>query len=187
MPWEWQKKLFMIANSYGLIAFSSAFDESSADFLKSINNPIFKISSFENTDLELIKYISKIKKPIILSAGLANISELNDAVKILKKNARNNFALLKCTSSYPADNVDLNIKTIQDMKKKFKCPVGFSDHTKDIYASIAAVSIGAEIIEKHVKLDDEKSIDSQFAIDTSDLKKLVDGCNKAYLSIGKKF
>lgn len=186
-PWEWHKEIFDLAKKNGLLAFSSVFDDTSISFLKKLNNPIFKISSFENTDIELIKNAALTKKPIIISSGLASLSELNEAVNTIKKFGNKKFAILKCTSAYPATEKDINLKTILDIKKKFKCIVGFSDHTKDIYAAIGSVAQGAQIIEKHVKLDDENTVDSKFAINCSELKKLVDGCNKVYDSVGKIF
>ena len=185
-PWHWQKELFEYANKLGLICFSSVFDDTSIDFLEKINNPIYKISSFENTDLELIKNTSMKKKPVILSTGLASLSEINSAVKILKKKIPQKFALLKCTSTYPAKSLDNNLHTIQDMSKKFKCVVGLSDHTEGIEIAIGATALGAKIIEKHVKLeDDSSSVDSKFAIDTNELKKLVQGCRNVFEAKGK--
>ena len=117
-PWEWHKEIFDLAKKNGLLAFSSVFDDTSISFLKKLNNPIFKISSFENTDTELIKNAALTKKPIIISSGLASLSELNEAVNIIKKFGNKKFAILKCTSAYPATEKDVNLKTILDIKKK---------------------------------------------------------------------
>ena len=187
-PWEWQKELFQYANKIGLICFSSVFDDSSIKFLNKINNPIYKISSFENTDLELIKNASLKKKPIILSTGLATKAELNEAVKTIKKFGNKKFALLKCTSSYPAKSIDNNLLTIRDISKQYNCVVGLSDHTQGIEIAIGAIALGAKIIEKHVKLkNDSSSVDSKFAIDTNELKKLVDNCKSVFDAKGKVF
>jgi pseudaminic acid synthase len=187
-PWSWQKELFNYAESMGLICFSSVFDDTSINFLNKINNPIYKISSFENTDLELIKNASLKKKPIILSTGLASLPDLKEAVKTIKKYGSGKFALLKCTSSYPAKSIDNNLLTIKDISKKFDCVVGLSDHTEGIEIPIAAVAMGAKIIEKHVKLEDDNvSVDSKFAISTNELKKMVSSCKNVFNARGKIF
>ncbi len=187
-PWGWQKELFDYAKNLGLICFSSVFDDTAIEFLQRINNPIYKISSFENTDLELIKNASLKKKPVILSTGLASLSDLNEAVNIIKKYGSGKFALLKCTSSYPAKSIDSNLLTINDISKKFNCIVGLSDHTEGIEIAIGAVAMGAKIIEKHVKLeDDNTSVDSKFAISTNELKKLVTSCKNVFDARGKVF
>ena len=131
-------------------------------FLESINNPIYKIASFENTDLELIKKVSKTKKPLIISLGMTNLDEICEAVEVAKSNGCKDLTLLKCTSSYPAKNKELNLSTIIDLKRKFRCRVGFSDHTKDQIAPLVATSMGAEMIEKHVKLEDGIGLDQNF-------------------------
>ena len=187
-PWEWQKDLFEYSNKIGLICFSSVFDDTSIKFLSKINNPIFKISSLENTDLELIKNVAINKKPIIISTGLASLLDIKSAVQILKKYVPNKFALLKCTSCYPANAIDNNLNTINDMSKKFNCVVGLSDHTNGIEVAIGAVALGAKIIEKHVKLvNDNTSVDSKFAIDTEELKELVKSCKNVFNARGKIF
>tara|TARA_B100000287_G_scaffold432183_1_gene490933 strand:+ start:543 stop:1604 length:1062 start_codon:yes stop_codon:yes gene_type:complete len=187
-PWEWQKELFEYANRLGLICFSSVFDDTSIKFLKKLNNPIYKISSFENTDLELIKNACIEKKPIILSTGLASYSELKESVKIIKKYGCGKFALLKCTSSYPAKPIDNNLVTMIDISKRFNCVVGLSDHTTGTEIAMGAVALGAKIIEKHVKLEnDNTSVDSKFAINTEELKYLVTSCKKIFESRGKIF
>ena len=186
-PWEWHREIFKLAKKRGMLAFSSVFDDTSIKFLNKIGSPILKISSFENTDLELIKNAASTRKPIIISSGLASVEELDDAVSIIKKYGSKHFAILKCTSSYPSTEKDLNLKTLLDIKKRYKCKVGFSDHTQDIFAAIGSIALGAEIIEKHVKLENEKTVDSKFAITCDKLKLLVDGCNKAYDSLGKKY
>ena len=170
-----------------IICFSSVFDEESLQFLESINNPIYKIASFENTDLELIKKVSKTKKPLIISLGMTNLDEICEAVEVAKSNGCKDLTLLKCTSSYPAKNKELNLSTIIDLKRKFRCRVGFSDHTKDQIAPLVATSMGAEMIEKHVKLEDGIGLDSKFSMKAADFKELVKNCSIAKNSVGKVF
>ena len=138
-PWEWHATIFKKAKKLGITCFSSVFDESSVDFLEKFNVPAYKISSFESNHYPLIGRVIKTKKPIIISVGLNSLQEIKELLKFLKKNKCKNFALLKCTSSYPALPSDSNINTIKDMRKKFNCEVGLSDHTLGIGASIAAV------------------------------------------------
>ena len=185
-PWEWHAEIFKLAKRYGLIAFSSVFDESSVDFLEKLNVPAYKISSFENTDIPLIRKVAKTGKPLILSTGISTIDEITESIKEAKKHGCKNIALLKCTSAYPASPKSLNLKTIEYMRKKFKCEVGISDHTNSIGASISSVVHGASIIEKHFILDkSKKSVDDKFSIDAQDLKILVKETNNAWEAIGK--
>ena len=147
-PWSWHKKLFE-AKKNGLIYFSTPFDESSINFLKQFKLPLYKVSSFENTDLRLIKLLARTKKPLIISLGLASLRQISEAIKTAKNNGAKKIILLKCTSDYPASNKNINLETIKFLKKKFKCEIGFSDHTKGIGAAVAAVANGATVIEKH--------------------------------------
>ena len=172
-PWKWHKKLFSYANKLGLIAFSTPFDISSVDFLKKLKVPLYKISSFEITDLPLIKKVALTKKPIILSTGMATFLEIKEAVKILKKNGANQIILLKCTSAYPTQAEDVNLSTIPVLRKKFKCEVGLSDHTIGEVSAITSIGYGATVIEKHVTLDKKNSIDGLFSLDLAELKKFV--------------
>ena len=150
-PWSWHKRIFNYANKKNIICFSSPFDESAVDFLEKFNVPAYKIASFENDHYPLLDKIAKTGKPIIISTGLTDLNELKKIVKFFKKK-KCNIALLKCTSSYPANPEKLNLKTIPDMKKKFKVEVGFSDHTIGIGSSLAAIAQGASIIERHFAL-----------------------------------
>ena len=186
-PYNWLKKLYEYSKKKKIICFSSVFDEESLQFLESINNPIYKIASFENTDLELIKKVSKTKKPLIISLGMTNLDEICEAVEVAKSNGCKDLTLLKCTSSYPAKNKELNLSTIIDLKRKFRCRVGFSDHTKDQIAPLVATSMGAEMIEKHVKLEDGIGLDSKFSMKAADFKELVKNCSIAKNSVGKVF
>mgnify|MGYP003976158295 CR=1 FL=1 len=184
-PYDWLKKLYIYSKKKKITCFSSVFDEESLEFLESIKNPIYKIASFENTDLELIKKVSKTKKPLIISLGMTKLNEIYDAVETAKINGCRDLTLLKCTSSYPARNEELNLSTIADLKKRFKCRIGFSDHTSDHIAPVVATSMGAEMIEKHVKLDDGIGLDSKFSMKARDFKKLSKYCSIAKDSLGK--
>lgn len=174
MPWDWQKKLFRYAEKKGLIAFSSPFHEEAVDFLESVGCPMYKVASLENNFYPLIKKIISTKKPIIISTGASTLSEIEEIVKFLKKHKCKNYFLLKCTSSYPSKYEDLNLNTIPRLIKKFRCHVGFSDHTSDYSASQVAASLGAKIIEKHVKLNKKiKTLDSKFSLTVDELKTFV--------------
>ena len=185
-PWSWHKKIFNLAKKLNIVCFSSPFDETAVDFLEKLNTPIYKIASFEITHLPLIKKVALTKKPMIISTGLASKKEIKEAIKTAKKNGCPKVILLKCTSAYPADIADTNIATIKDLKKTFKCEVGFSDHTLGIGAPIAAVSNGAKIIEKHFTISKkDKGVDSAFSMDVNELKLLVIEAKRAFLSLGK--
>ena len=187
-PWDWHPKIMKRANELGLLCFSTPFDETAVDFLEDLNVPAYKISSFENVHLPLIRKVAKTGKPIIISTGLASEKEIEEAVATLKENNCENFALLKCTSSYPADPKDSNILTIPDLRKKFNCEVGLSDHTTGIGCALAAISNGATIIEKHITLDKKDGgVDSSFSIQPEELKLLVSESENAWKSLGKIF
>ncbi len=173
-PWEWHKELFSCAKNEGLECFSSPFDKSAVDFLEQFNPPAYKIASFEITDYELIRYVAKKQKPIIISTGVAKKSEIKDVLKICKKEGNKDIILLKCTSAYPAPLEYANLKTIKDMQKRFNIHVGFSDHTLGSLAPAVAVSLGACVIEKHFILD--KSIggaDAGFSLDFDEFSAMV--------------
>lgn len=184
-PWHWFKRLKEIADDLGIIFFSTAFDKTSVDFLEELNVPFHKIASFELVDLPLIEYAAKTKKPLILSTGMASISEIREAVIVARKAGTKDIILLKCVSSYPARPEQMNLKTIPDMKKLFKCTVGLSDHSLGIGASIAAVSVGAKVIEKHLTMSREiKTPDSFFSIEPHELKTLVENIRIAEKALG---
>ena len=184
-PWEWHKELFNKAKKCKLIAFSTPFDISSLNFLKQLNPPCYKIASFENTFHHLIKKVSLTKKPIIISTGMASIKEIEESVKVAKKNGAKKIILLKCSSNYPARPEDMNLKTLTKMKKKFNCEIGLSDHTLGIGSSIAAVTLGARLIEKHFTLSKKfNTVDSSFSLEPDEMKKLVDETLVAWKSIG---
>ena len=187
-PLEWHKELFKFAKLNKIKIFSTPFDETAVDFLESLNVQIYKIASFENTHLPLIKKVALTKKPVIISTGLASKKEINEAVKVLKSNGCKKFILMKCTSEYPATNANSNITTIPDLGKSFKCDVGLSDHTKGIGTSLAAVAHGAVLIEKHFTLKrSDGGVDSDFSIEPKELKKLVDESFNVWESLGSVF
>ena len=184
-PWSWHKNIFQEAKKHNLICFSSPFDETAINFLKKFNPPIYKIASFENTDLRLIKLAAKTKKILIISLGLATLSQIKKAVNTAKKNGCKKLILLKCTSDYPASNSDINLSAIPILKRKFKCDIGLSDHTISLGAAIAAIGKGACVIEKHFKLNNVKSVDSKFSLDEKQMKLFVKEIHNAWESIGK--
>lgn len=185
-PWEWHKAIFDRAKEKGIICFSTPFDETAVDFLEELDAPIYKVASFEVNHIPLLKYIAKTGKPVIISVGASTLQEIELAIKTLKDNGCNDLTILKCTSTYPASPEDTNLLTIPDMAKLFNCKVGLSDHTMGIGVSIAAVALGAEVIEKHFCLNrDEGGVDSAFSLEPQELKSLVEELERAYLSLGK--
>ena len=187
-PWEWHNAIFKKAKKMKIPCFSSVFDETSVDFLEKLKAPAYKISSFESNHYPLIKKVIKTKKPLIISVGLNSYKEIKELIKFLRKNKCKNFAILKCTSAYPAQPSDTNIRTIKDMRKNFKCEVGLSDHTLGIGASIAAVSNQATIIEKHFTLNKKsKGVDSKFSLEPNELASLVKESYIAWKSLGNVF
>ena len=170
-PIEWHKKIFQYARSLGLVAFSTPFDETSADFLSKLNVPAYKVASFEIVDHPLIEHIAKKNKPIILSTGMSSLDEISDAVKVIKKTKNDNIILLHCMSSYPSNHKDYNLSMMLKLKDKFNLHVGLSDHSKGDEVALAATALGAKVIEKHIKLKgDNQSHDSKFSMDTEELK-----------------
>ena len=186
-PWRWHQKIFQEAKKYGLVYFSTPFDETSLEFLKKFQLPIFKVASFENTDLRLIKLLAKTKKPLIISLGMANIREIKESIQTAKKYGCKKIVLLKCTSSYPANVKELNLVSIPFLRKQFNCEVGFSDHTLGIGAAVAAVALGASVIEKHFTLEKKcGGVDEKFSLGPKEMKTLVLETNNAWNSVGKK-
>ncbi len=185
-PWNWFKELKKIAEDLGLIFFATAFDKTAIDFLEDLDVPIHKIASFELIDLPLIEYMAKTKKPLILSTGMATLDEIKEAIDTAKKAGAKDIILLKCVSSYPARYEEINLRTIPDMEKKFKLPVGFSDHTLGIATSIAAVCLGAKLIEKHFCLSKKiKTPDNFFSLEPKELKILVENIRTVEQALGK--
>ncbi|MCD4769280.1 MAG: pseudaminic acid synthase, partial [Bacteroidales bacterium] len=186
MPYEWQPKLKQIAEKLGMVFFSSPFDKEAVDFLESINVPIYKIASFEINDIPLIKYVAQKGKPIIISTGVADIKDIELAVQCCREVGNDNITLLKCTSQYPALIEDANLNTIPDLKKRFKVKVGVSDHTQGSIVPVVAVSLGAEVVEKHFILD--RSIggpDSAFSMEPVEFGEMVKSVREVERSLGK--
>jgi N-acetylneuraminate synthase len=184
-PWEWHEALFAEARKLDLVAFSSAFDESSVDFLETLKVPAYKIASFENTDLPLIRKAAGTGKPLIISTGLATVGEISDAVSTARNSGCRDLILLKTTSSYPASPINSNLSTIPHMRQLFGCEVGLSDHTIGIGVAIASVSLGAGVIEKHLTLNREDGgVDSAFSLRPSELKSLVEESERAWAGQG---
>lgn len=184
-PWHWHKPIFDKCRELGIIAFSTPFDETAVDFLESLNVPCYKVASFEMTDLPLIKKIALTGKPLIISTGMANLSEINEAVSTAKKYGAKNIVLLKCTSTYPASPENTNIRTIPNMQASFGCQVGLSDHTMGVGVSIAAIALGATVIEKHFTLNREDGgVDAEFSLEPHEFESLVVESKNAWLSLG---
>lgn len=185
-PWEWHKEIFDHARKKGLIVFSSPFDESSVDFLESLNVSIYKIASFENTHHPLLIKVAKTGKPVIMSTGVATLDDIAESVEVLRKNGCKNLVLLKCTSTYPASPESTNLNAIPLLKEKFNTLTGLSDHTMGIGVSIASVALGACVIEKHFTLRRaDGGVDSAFSMEPAEMKLLVEESEKAFLGLGK--
>jgi len=184
-PWDWHAPIMKRANELGLICFSTPFDETAVDFLETLNVPAYKIASFENTDLPLIKKVASTGKPMIISTGMATVAELDETVETIRESGCQNFILLKCTSTYPATPKNSNIATIPHLKELFKCEVGLSDHTMGIGVSVAAVAQGATVIEKHFTLNRaDGGVDSAFSMEPEEMKQLVIEAKRAWESLG---
>jgi N-acetylneuraminate synthase len=184
-PWEWHAELFELCRSLNVIPFSSPFDLSAIDFLESLKCPIYKVASLETSDHTLIKRVAETGKPIIISTGATTWEEIEELVEIVKKTGNTNLTLLVCTSSYPADPKDANIKRLKLIKNHFGVNVGISDHTLGIGVSIAAIALGATVIEKHLTLNrSDGGPDSAFSLEPNEFRLLVEEGNKAKVSIG---
>ena len=172
-PWEWHKAIFDRAKEKGILAFSSPFDESAVDFLESLDVPAYKIASFENTHWPLLKKVAATGKPIIVSTGISTLADIDETINLLRRCGSTNIILLKCTSSYPASPEDSNILTIPHMSALFDVHVGLSDHTMGNGTAIAAVTLGARVIEKHFTLSrSDGGVDSAFSLEPHELKNL---------------
>lgn len=185
-PWYWQPELKKIAESYGVILFSTPYDGTAVDFLEKMNVPVYKIASFEIGDMELLKKVAKTKKPVIISRGMASFKELKSAISILKKNGASKIAVLHCVSSYPAKPEEMNLATISDIKKRFRVVTGLSDHTPGTIAAITSVALGASVIEKHFTLKrSQGGPDAAFSLEPAEMKQLVQNIREAEKAIGK--
>lgn len=184
-PYEWHKPLFDYAQSLGLVAFSSPFDIKAVDFLETLDVPLYKIASFELTDLPLIEAVAKTGKPMIMSTGMATKTEIAEAVNLVRSIGNNDITLLKCTSTYPAKIEDSNLATLSDLASSFHCQVGLSDHTQGLAAAVAATALGASVIEKHFVLDrNAGGVDAAFSLEPDELTQLVAACRQASAALG---
>ena len=185
-PWEWHEEIFQVAHDEGLICFSTPFDKTAVDLLEQLGNPIYKIASFEITDIPLIKYIASKHKPIILSTGIAMEEDIQLALDTIRGEGCSDITLLKCTSAYPAPIEDANLLTIPDMKQRFGVKVGLSDHTEGSVVPMAAVALGAEVVEKHFIID--RSIggpDSAFSMEANEFRQMVENIRQVEKSLGR--
>lgn len=184
-PWEWHTAIFERCKERGIMGFSTPFDDTSVDFLEDLGVPCYKIASFENVDLPLIRKVARTGKPIIASTGMTSVAELSDLVQTARENGCTDLTLLKCTSSYPASPEGTNLRTIPHMRELFGCAVGLSDHTLGIGASVASVALGATVIEKHFTLSRaEGGVDAAFSLEPAEMAQLVRECRTAALALG---
>lgn len=184
-PWEWHRPIIERARSHGMICFSSPFDETAVDFLETLEVPAYKIASFENAHLPLIAKVAATGKPMIISTGMASVAELDEAVATARAAGCRDLALLKCTSTYPATPVNTNLVTIPHMRTLFGCEVGLSDHTMGVGCSVAAVALGATIIEKHFTLARaDGGVDSAFSLEPGELAALITETERAWQALG---
>jgi pseudaminic acid synthase len=184
-PWEWHRPIFDQARELGLIVFSTPFDDTAVDFLEDLDVPCYKIASFENADLPLIRKVASTGKPMIISTGMATIAELDETIRTARQSGCNDIILLKCTSTYPASPENTNIATIRHMCDLFNCEVGLSDHTMGIGVAVAGIALGATVIEKHFTLKrSDGGIDSAFSMEPDEMKTLVQETQRAWQAIG---
>jgi len=185
-PWQWHEPIFKRCRELGLIAFSTPFDETAVDFLESLDVPCYKIASFENTDLPLIRKVAATGKPMIISTGMASVAEMDETVRTAREAGCEDLVLLKCTSSYPASPEDSNLLTIPHMQKLFDCPVGLSDHSMGIGVAVASIALGACMIEKHFTLSRaDGGVDSAFSTEPEEMRQLVIETERAWQAMGR--
>lgn len=186
MPYEWQPKLKKVAEDLGLIFFSTPFDIDAVDFLEKLNVPMYKIASLEIVDIPLIKYCASKMKPMLISTGVAEVQDIELAIKTCREVGNNDITLLKCTSDYPASISDANLKTIPEMKKKFNVKVGVSDHSMDSIIPVVATALGATVVEKHFILDRKLGgLDSAFSLEPEEFKQMINQIRDAELTFGE--
>ncbi len=185
-PWEWHKAIKDKCEKVGIDFLSTPFDNTAVDFLEDLGIEFYKIASFELVDIPLIEYVASKKKPIVMSCGMASVEEIEEAIAACHRNNNHQIVLLKCCSQYPANYEDMNLSVITDMKERFDLPVGLSDHSEGSLASVVAVSLGAQVIEKHVCLNKEiESADAGFSMEITEYKKLVEDIKNAITLKGK--
>jgi pseudaminic acid synthase len=185
-PWEWHAPIFERARRLGLVAFSTPFDATAVDFLQSLQVPAYKVASFENTDLPLIRKIAACGKPMIISTGMANLAEIDEAVRCARGDGCTDLVLMKCTSSYPASPASSNLAAIPHLRSTFNCEVGLSDHTSGVGVPTAAVALGATVIEKHFTLSRaEGGVDAAFSLEPHEFRQLVTGARAAWEALGE--
>ena len=184
-PWEWQPKLKQVANDLGMDLFSSAFDVTAVDFLEQMGVPAHKVASFELVDIPLIEKMARTGKPLIMSTGMASLEEIEEAVSAARLAGATQIALLKCTSAYPARAEDMNLRTIPELAQRFQVPAGLSDHTMGVAVPVAAVALGASVIEKHLTLSrSTPGPDSAFSLEPGEFKAMVDAVRIAEKALG---
>jgi pseudaminic acid synthase len=187
-PWDWHQPIFDCAKKHGLICFSTPFDETAVDFLEKLGVPVYKIASFENTDIPLIRRVATTGKPLIISTGMATQEELDESVDAARKAGCKELILLKCTSTYPATPENSNLLTIPHLRARYGCEVGLSDHTLGVGVAVASVALGATVIEKHFTLKrSDGGVDSAFSMEPAEMKELVEETKRAWQSMGKVF
>lgn len=185
-PWEWHEPIFQRCRQHGMLGFSTPFDSSAVDFLESLTVPFYKIASFENIDLPLIRRVAATGKPMIISTGMATLAELDDTVRAARNGGCRDLVLLKCTSTYPASSENTNLRTIPHLRDMFDVEVGLSDHTMGIGAAVASVALGATVVEKHFTLARaEGGVDSAFSIEPAELSLLVAETERAWRALGR--
>jgi N-acetylneuraminate synthase len=185
-PWEWHEPIMRRAAELGMVCFSSPFDESAVDFLETLQVPAYKIGSFECTHLPLLKKVAATGKPVILSTGMATVAEIDEAVRTLRTGGCSELAMLKCTSTYPSTPENTNLRTLPHLREMFGCEVGISDHTLGIGVSVAAVALGAVIIEKHFTLARaDGGVDSAFSMEPDEMKALAVESERAWQAMGQ--
>ncbi|MEO5338928.1 MAG: pseudaminic acid synthase [Magnetococcus sp. MYC-9] len=184
-PWAWHKPIFERCRALGMIGFSSPFDATAVDFLQSLEVPCYKVASFENTDLPLIRKIAATGKPMILSTGMATVAELDESVRAAREAGCRDLVLLKCTSTYPATPLHTNLLTIPALRELFQCPMGLSDHTLGVGVAVASVALGAAVIEKHFTLSRaDGGVDAAFSMQPEELQQLVTETERAWQALG---
>ena len=184
-PWEWHEPIFKKARDLGMIPFSTPFDESAVDFLEKLDVALYKIASFENTDLPLLKKVAETGKPVIVSTGVATLADIDAAVTTLRDNGCKQLVLLKCTSTYPASPENSNLTTIPHMRDLVRCHIGLSDHTMGIGVAVASVALGARVIEKHFTISRaDGGVDSAFSMEPAEFKMMVEESERAFWGLG---